>query len=51
MFQEEKLVKFDYLTKVGGSSSLNAMIYTRGHKLDFDEFGKNNSGWNWASVL
>jgi len=33
---------------LGGSSSLNAMIYTRGNPLDYAEWGP---GWGWDDVL
>lgn len=37
---------------LGGSSSINAMCYTRGHPLDYDEWAKlAGEGWNYASVL
>ena len=33
---------------LGGSSSLNAMIYIRGNPLDYDEWGP---GWTWDEML
>ena len=37
---------------LGGSSSINAMCYTRGTPLDYDEWERAGAeGWNWASVL
>jgi hypothetical protein len=30
---------------------MNAMIYTRSHKDDYNEFGKENQGWAWETVL
>ncbi|XP_046998690.1 glucose dehydrogenase [FAD, quinone]-like [Schistocerca americana] len=37
---------------VGGSGSLNGMMYTRGHRSIFDEWASNgNSGWGYDDVL
>lgn len=37
---------------LGGSSAVNAMIYTRGHKSDFDNWEKQGcTGWGWDNVL
>ena len=37
---------------LGGSSILNAMIYTRGSKHDFDDWSDNGcSGWSYKEVL
>src|ERR687894_844469 len=33
---------------LGGSSSINAMIYIRGNPIDYDEWGP---GWTWAELL
>ncbi|MEE9272142.1 MAG: choline dehydrogenase [Robiginitomaculum sp.] len=37
---------------LGGSSSINAMIYIRGHKSDYDNWEKMGAkGWGWDNVL
>ncbi|MCL4132202.1 UNVERIFIED_CONTAM: hypothetical protein GTU68_062168, partial [Idotea baltica] len=35
---------------LGGSSSINAMVYVRGHPNDYQEWSENASGWNWSDV-
>ena len=37
---------------LGGSSAINAMIYIRGQKEDYDSWAnEGNSGWSWNEVL
>lgn len=36
---------------LGGSSSINAMVWIRGHKADYDEWGAENPGWGWDECL
>ena len=35
---------------LGGSSSINAMVWIRGHQADYDEWGAN-PGWGWDECL
>ena len=38
---------------LGGSSSINAMLYLRGQARDYDEWAQltGDSGWSWQNVL
>ena len=36
---------------LGGSSSVNAMIYLRGTAEDYDGWAAENRGWGWSDVL
>ena len=37
---------------LGGSSSINAMVYARGHRSDYDHWATlDNPGWSWDEVL
>jgi choline dehydrogenase len=37
---------------IGGSSSINAMVYIRGHRDDYDAWEQaTNGNWGWQSVL
>jgi choline dehydrogenase len=37
---------------LGGTSSINGMLYIRGHPRDYDQWRQmGNEGWSWADVL
>lgn len=37
---------------LGGTSSINGMVYSRGHPLDYDEWeALGATGWSWGDVL
>jgi choline dehydrogenase-like flavoprotein len=37
---------------LGGSSSMNAMIYIRGNPADYDQWAADGAtGWGWPDVL
>ncbi len=36
---------------LGGSSSINAMVWVRGHRADYDAWGQAAPGWGWDAVL
>lgn len=45
-------IKYPRGRVLGGSSSINAMVYIRGQAADFDGWAaQGNPGWSWADVL
>jgi choline dehydrogenase len=59
MYQSEPIPGLDNRTNyvprgkvLGGSSSINAMVYSRGQAGDFEDWeAMGNKGWGWAEVL
>ncbi|HEX5504755.1 MAG TPA: choline dehydrogenase [Thermomicrobiales bacterium] len=53
--QEHCHGRADYVPRgkvLGGSSSINAMVYQRGNPADYDGWAAlGNEGWSWAEVL
>ncbi|MFZ5708653.1 MAG: GMC family oxidoreductase [Pseudomonadota bacterium] len=45
-------IRFTQARVIGGGSSINAQIYTRGHPLDYDEWRQTGcDGWGYDDVL
>jgi choline dehydrogenase-like flavoprotein len=45
-------IRFTQAKVIGGGSSINAQIYTRGNRLDYDEWRQMGcTGWGWDDVL
>lgn len=36
---------------VGGCSTINAMLYVRGNRHDYDHWAIDNPGWDFQSIL
>mmetsp|Transcript_2286 Transcript_2286/g.6587 ORF Transcript_2286/g.6587 Transcript_2286/m.6587 type:complete len:573 (-) Transcript_2286:177-1895(-) len=36
---------------LGGSSSINGLLYIRGQAQDYDDWAKENPGWSWKEML
>jgi choline dehydrogenase len=36
---------------LGGSTSINAMMWVRGHRADYDGWAQENPGWGWDDVV
>lgn len=49
---DDRRMHFPQGRTLGGSTSINAMIYIRGHRLDYDEWcALGNKGWGYEGVL
>ncbi len=47
-----RVINYTQARVIGGGSSINAQIYTRGHPLDYDEWRQMGcAGWGYADVL
>jgi choline dehydrogenase-like flavoprotein len=36
---------------LGGSNAINGMLFVRGQRSDFEDWGSHAAGWSWADVL
>jgi choline dehydrogenase len=52
-FMDNRVMYWPRGRVLGGSSSLNAMVYIRGHALDYDRwaFRENCKGWSYQEIL
>jgi choline dehydrogenase len=49
---KDRVLRFTQAKVIGGGSSINAQLYNRGNKLDFDEWRqKGCEGWSYDDVL
>lgn len=49
---DDRVVKEPHGKMIGGSSSLNGMLYVRGHRSDFDAWAHSGApGWGYEDVL
>ncbi len=51
-YLQNRVLRFTQARVIGGGSSINAQLYNRGNKLDFDEWRqKGCEGWSYEDVL
>ncbi len=49
---KDKVIRYTQARVIGGGSSINAQIYTRGNALDYDEWRQRGCpGWSYEGVL
>ncbi|ANY84604.1 alanine-phosphoribitol ligase (plasmid) [Microvirga ossetica] len=48
-----RVLRYTQAKVIGGGSSINAQVYTRGNRLDYDRWAQqgNCAGWSYADVL
>ncbi|GEO12882.1 GMC family oxidoreductase [Microvirga aerophila] len=48
-----RVLRYTQAKVIGGGSSINAQVYTRGNRLDYDRWAEqgNCAGWSYADVL
>ncbi len=48
----DRVLRFTQAKVIGGGSSINAQVYNRGNRLDFDEWRQSGcAGWSYDDVL
>lgn len=51
-FLDNRRIRMPRGKTLGGSSSINGMVYVRGHASDYDQWRQlGNAGWGWDDVL
>jgi choline dehydrogenase-like flavoprotein len=51
-FLDNRRIRMPRGKTLGGSSSINGMVYVRGHASDYDQWRQlGNTGWGWDDVL
>jgi choline dehydrogenase-like flavoprotein len=52
-YMRGRVLRYTQAKVIGGGSTINAQIYTRGHALDYDAWAREegSAGWSYAEVL
>jgi choline dehydrogenase len=51
-FCNDRIIEIPRGKVLGGSSTINGMVYARGHRLDYDDWAQRGlTGWSYADVL